>query len=124
MNVDIRTRRVYDDPAGSASTDGFRIFADRLWPRGESKSKFHYDLWAKSFAPSAALRKWFHAAPAERWEQFKKRYLAELTANPGMPAFVAELRRHPRVTLLFGSRNLLRNNAVILAAYLHHVLNA
>lgn len=44
-NPTFRIERVYDDPEGT--TGGFRVFVDRLWPRGESKAKFHYDLWAK-----------------------------------------------------------------------------
>lgn len=44
-NTDIRIERVYDDPGGARG--GYRVLVDRLWPRGESKAKFHYDLWAK-----------------------------------------------------------------------------
>lgn len=52
MKHTIRIERVYEDPAGIAG--GFRVFVDRLWPRGESKEKFHYDLWAKDVTPSTA----------------------------------------------------------------------
>ncbi|MDE6288918.1 MAG: DUF488 family protein, partial [Muribaculaceae bacterium] len=53
----IQTKRVYDDPAADPG-DGYRIFVDRLWPTGESKEKFHYDLWAKDISPSTELREW------------------------------------------------------------------
>ncbi|MDE6527857.1 MAG: DUF488 family protein, partial [Muribaculaceae bacterium] len=76
-DVKIRTERVYDDPVGTRD-DGYRVFVDRLWPRGESKERFHYDLWAKEVAPSAELREWFHADPQGRWEEFHDRYLQEL----------------------------------------------
>lgn len=55
-NTDIRIERVYDDPGGARG--GYRVLVDRLWPRGESKAKFHYDLWAKEVTPSTALREW------------------------------------------------------------------
>ena len=58
-NTNVRIERVYDDPEGA--TGGFRVFVDRLWPRGESKAKFHYDVWAKDVTPSTALREWYHA---------------------------------------------------------------
>lgn len=40
-----------------ACIDGFRVLADRLWPRGLSQDKAHIDLWAKgnALAPSAHL---------------------------------------------------------------------
>lgn len=78
----IITRRVYSDPDGSTADDGYRIFVDRLWPRGESKESFHYDLWVKNVAPSTTLREWFHADPDSRWEEFVRRYTDELRSNP------------------------------------------
>ena len=77
----IRLKRVYNSPEPSPG-DGYRVFVDRLWPRGESKVNFHYDLWAKDIAPSAELREWYHADEANRWEEFRHRYLAELEASP------------------------------------------
>lgn len=118
----IQVRRVYDDPTGSVATDGYRVYADRLWPRGESKEKFHYDLWAKEIAPSTELREWYHASPAERWDEFVKRYTAELEANPNMPKFVSQIKEHPLVTLLYSSRDESHNNADVLADYLKSVL--
>ncbi|MET4619943.1 uncharacterized protein YeaO (DUF488 family) [Arthrobacter sp. 2762] len=34
-------KRIYDEPADD---DGFRVFVDRLWPRGVSKDKAHLEL--------------------------------------------------------------------------------
>ncbi|MBS0200526.1 MAG: DUF488 family protein [Proteobacteria bacterium] len=108
-----RLKRVYDAPAGD---DGKRILVDRLWPRGLTKEKAAIDLWAKSLAPSDALRHEFHAHP-ERWEEFVTAYEAELNGNPAL----AELRtivRNERTTLLYASRDEQRNNAMVLAALL------
>ena len=51
----IKIKRIYDK---LAKEDGCRILVDRLWPRGISKEKAKIDFWAKSIAPSDALRKW------------------------------------------------------------------
>lgn len=114
----INVKRVYADAGGIEPEDGYRVFVDRLWPRGESKEKFHYDLWAKDMAPSTELREWYHADPAGRWNEFRQRYFKELDLNPETPQFVEELSRKPVVTLLYGSRDEVHNNAVILADYL------
>lgn len=110
----IRTKRVYDPPAAS---DGRRILVDRLWARGLSKAKARIDFWAKSIAPSTQLRKWYGHDP-EKWRDFRKRYHAELDANP---AGVAELRAHlgrGTVTLLYSSKETRLNNAAALKEYL------
>ncbi len=62
----IQLKRVYSDPEGTTANDGYRIYIDRLWPRGESKNTFHYDLWAKDIAPSTELREWFHQESATK----------------------------------------------------------
>jgi len=110
----IRVRRVYDPPAPD---DGVRILVDRLWPRGLSKAAARIDYWAKSAAPSNELRRWYQHDP-EKWPAFRRRYFAELDANP---AAVAELRARlgkGPVTLLFGSREPKLNNAFALREYL------
>ena len=50
-------KRVYDP---QTDTDGFRVLADRLWPRGIKKEALALDLWAKEIAPSTALRERYH----------------------------------------------------------------
>lgn len=114
----IQTHRVYADPDGDTATDGFRVYIDRLWPRGESKARFHYDLWAKEIAPSDKLRHWFHDDPDNRWDEFRRLYLEELKANPHTPQLLEELRKHPLATLLYSSRDEQHNNAVVLASFL------
>ena len=110
----LRTRRVYEPPVGA---DGRRILVDRLWPRGLSKERAALDFWARTVAPSDALRRWYRHAPG-KWDEFRRRYFAELDANPDG---VAELRAHlgrGTATLLFGSREERLNNATALRDYL------
>ena len=50
-------KRVYEE---RSHEDGFRVLADRLWPRGIKKENLGLDLWAKEIAPSTELRKRYH----------------------------------------------------------------
>ena len=111
----IAIKRVYE-PA--TDTDGLRVLVDKLWPRGIRKEALHYDLWAKEIAPSAPLRRWFHADPQGRWEEFRRRYLHELAASPAVRAFVARIEKEPRATLLYASKNAEENHARVLREYL------
>ena len=78
----IKIKRAYEKPEPD---DGFRVFVDRLWPRGMRKEDFRYDLWAKQIAPSAALRRWYHEDMPGRWEEFGRRYAAELRQSVRSP---------------------------------------
>jgi uncharacterized protein YeaO (DUF488 family) len=106
-------KRVYDPPEPS---DGFRVLVDWLWPRGLTKEKAALDLWAKDIAPSTELREEFNHRP-EKFAEFEKHYRLELSKNPVLAAFRKELKR-PKVTLLFGARDLKINHAAVLAEYL------
>ncbi|MGH8154795.1 MAG: DUF488 domain-containing protein [Rhodanobacteraceae bacterium] len=99
--------------------DGARILIDRLWPRGQSKDKLKLTGWVRDIAPSDALRKWFGHDPA-KWEEFRKRYRAELDANPDAVAELQGLlKEHPNATLLFMAHDDKHCNAVVLSEYLH-----
>lgn len=111
----INLKRAYD-PA--SPDDGFRIYVDRLWPRGLSHDTFHYDVWDKEIAPSDDLRHWFHDDPDSRWPQFRSRYLDELRANPAASQLKSELSTHAIVTLLYSSRDHEHNNAAVLRDFL------
>lgn len=106
-------KRVYEK---ASLSDGKRVLVDRLWPRGVSKRRAMLDAWLRDLAPSDALRKWLHASP-EAWGVFRRRYLKEL-ARPEAVEALTELYRLARgrkkLTLLFASRNVERNNAVVL----------
>jgi len=105
-----RLKRVYDEPSPN---DGFRVYIDRLWPRGLSHETFHYDLWEKDIAPSTELREWFHADPTKRWPKFKSLYIAELSTNQSFAALSHLLALKDVVTLLYSSRDSEHNNAVV-----------
>ena len=100
------------------ASDGYRVYIDRLWPRGLSHETFQYDLWEKEISPSTELREWFHAAGDAAWPQFEKRYTEELAANPIMPKFIAELSQHRTVTLLYSSHDETQYNAIVLRDYI------
>jgi uncharacterized protein YeaO (DUF488 family) len=107
----IAIKRAYEPPSAK---DGTRILVDRLWPRGVSKAKAALDGWDKDVAPSPALRKWFDHKP-ERFQEFSRRYRAELKHNPA----VADLRAlKGKVTLIYGARDPAINHAVVLAKVL------
>ncbi len=110
----VRVKRVYDPPAPE---DGRRFLVDRLWPRGVKKEALRLDAWLKELAPSDALRRWFGHDPA-RWEEFQRRYFAELEAKPEAWRPLLEAAREGTVTLLFSARDDEHNNAVALKAFL------
>lgn len=110
----MQTKRVYE-PA--RESDGRRILVDRLWPRGLSKAAARIDYWAKAIAPSTKLRQWYGHDPA-KWKEFRRRYFAELEANPeGIDELRRELRKGA-VTFLYSSREERLNNATALQEYL------
>jgi uncharacterized protein YeaO (DUF488 family) len=105
----VEIKRAYDKPSPA---DGKRVLVDRLWPRGISKEQARVDLWLKDLAPSDALRKWYHANA--NWELFRKRYFRELStpeASAALETLYNLTGKHKKVTLLYSSRNLERNNA-------------
>ncbi len=110
----VKIKRVYDPPA---PVDGRRILIDRLWPRGLRKEGARIDAWMKDIAPSTELRKWFNHDP-EKWNEFRKRFFAELDgAQESVDGIIAAARKGT-VTLLFGSKEVRYNNAVALKQYL------
>jgi uncharacterized protein YeaO (DUF488 family) len=110
----IRIKRVYE-PVGSK--DGIRILIDRLWPRGIGKNELRLDSWYRDVAPSNQLRKWFSHDPA-RWDEFKKRYFAELDSNLTAWSSLADLARSGNMTLLYSAKDEEHNNAKALRDYL------
>jgi uncharacterized protein YeaO (DUF488 family) len=110
----IRVKRTYAPPERA---DGRRILVERLWPRGMKKEALAADAWMKEVAPSTQLRTWF-GHRTERWEEFRRRYRAELDANPAGWAPLLEAGRRGPVTLLYSARDTLHNGALVLRDYL------
>jgi uncharacterized protein YeaO (DUF488 family) len=112
----IRYKRVYETPSPD---DGLRVLVERLWPRGLSKERAAVDEWMKDIAPSPELRRWFDHDPA-KWEDFQKRYRAELQHKNDI---VEELRQKcyaGTVTLVYAARDEQHNGTLVLKAFLKH----
>lgn len=110
----INVKRVYD-PA--SAEDGQRFLVDRLWPRGVKKEALKFEAWYKDVAPSNELRQWYGHDP-DKWCEFNERYFAELDDEPEAWHPLLAAARKGNITLLFSTRELERNNAVTLRAYL------
>ena len=115
MGHSVQTKRIYEPKAAG---DGQRILVDRLWPRGVARAQASLDLWLKDVAPSTQLRKWFGHRP-DRWEEFQKRYFAELKASAAIQQ-LRDISRAGPVTLLYGAKDEVHNQAAALATYLEH----
>ena len=117
--AEIRLTRVYDHE----TTRGRTFLVERLWPRGVRRDELHLDEWCKEVAPTTDLRKWFSHDPA-KWAEFRRRYTAELDANPTGWQPLADAARKGTITLLYSSHDREHNNAVVLRDYLlTHVAN-
>jgi uncharacterized protein YeaO (DUF488 family) len=113
----VKIKRVYEQPNND---DGIRILVDRLWPRGLTKEKASIDLWLKDIAPSTALRKSFGHDP-QRWDMFKQQYIAELKRNGEQVSILKGHMRKGVLTLVYGAKDELHNEAVILKEYIMSV---
>ncbi len=113
-------KRAYE---AASPDDGRRVLVDRLWPRGVNKEKAAVDLWLKEVAPSTALRQWFGHDP-KRWDEFRRRYRAELDPNDEAVEQLRDVIRKGRTTLVYGARDEAHNDAVVRADYLAGVISA
>ena len=102
----IRIKRTYE---AHARADGRRILVERLWLVADARMK--------EVAPSTRLRKWF-GHRTERWEEFRRRYRAELGANPAAWKPILDAARSGTVTLLYSAHDTVHNGAVVLCEYL------
>jgi uncharacterized protein YeaO (DUF488 family) len=118
VEITLQLKRVYDE---RNERDGARFLVERLWPRGIRKSALADAQWLKDVAPSTELRKWFHHDP-ERWNEFRRRYFAELKHRKDPLSPILEAARKGTVTLLYSSHDSEHNNAVALKEFLQHLL--
>ncbi len=114
----IRVKRVYD---AEDSSEGRRFLVERLWPRGIKKENLRMYAWLKDVAPSQALRQWFGHDPA-KWDEFQRRYRAELDSHPEAWKPILDAARQGEVTLLYSARDTEHNNALALKEYLEKQL--
>lgn len=110
----LKIKRVYE-PA--AKSDGARYLVERLWPRGIKKVDLKIAGWLKDAAPSTPLRQWFGHDP-EKWDEFQRRYRAELDGRPEAWQPLVDAQKHGTVTLLYSSHDAAHNNVVALKTYL------
>jgi uncharacterized protein YeaO (DUF488 family) len=116
----ILLKRAYDK---LTDADGPRFLVERLWPRGVKKSALRIDAWLRDAAPSTALRKWFSHDPA-KWNEFRKRYLAELSANPEAWQALVDAARSGTITLIYSSHDGEHSNAVALKEFVETKLSS
>ena len=117
MNPVINIKRVYEK---ALKKDGYRILVDRLWPRGLTKEEANIDEWAKLLAPTVNLRKWFGHDP-ELWQEFQKRYRAELKKNKAIDQFIEQHHDKKQITLVYGAKDTKHTHALVLQ---HHLEEA
>lgn len=110
----LQMKRTYE--ALSAS-DGFRVLADRLWPRGIKKEDAHLDFWAKETAPSTDLRKEYHGGEID-FEEFRKKYLNELKQNPATVDLWKKIKDQKTVTLLTSVKEIPSSELPVLKEFL------
>jgi len=113
MPKSVVVKRVYEPPSRK---DGTRVLVDRLWPRGLTKERAAVDAWLRDLAPSDELWKWYHQH-TEAWTLFRKRYLKELVrpeASVPLEQLYGLASESKPLTLLFASKNEVRNNAIVL----------
>jgi uncharacterized protein YeaO (DUF488 family) len=112
----IRVRRVYDpEEAG----EKYKVYVDRLWPRGIAKEKAGWDEWMKEVSPGNELRKWYGHDPA-KWTEFRERYKKELSDRQNELSRLKALEKeYGTITLLYSSKEEKYNNAVALREILN-----
>lgn len=109
----IHLKRAYE---AASPDDGYRILVERLWPRGVSKARARLDLWLRDSAPSQDLRQWYSHDP-DKWQEFQKRYRAELKTNPAVQELKRIVEREPVVTFVYGARDEQHNSALVLKSF-------
>ncbi len=114
----IKIKRVYEE---YDVADGTRVLVDRLWPRGVRRASPKVDIWMRDVAPSSELRKWFSHDPG-KWQEFKKRYLKELSENDALGKLIELVRTNSVLTLIYAARDEQHNDAMVLKSLLEKKL--
>jgi uncharacterized protein YeaO (DUF488 family) len=116
----LKIKRAYEK---METSDGKRIYIDRLWPRGLSKEEFVVDEWLKELSPTYELRKWFGHDPV-KFPEFRKRYVQELSTpeQKALLKHVAGMAKETNVTLIYSAKDTEHNNAVVLAKLIERLM--
>ena len=118
MAIDVRLKRIYEPPQRA---DGYRVLVERLWPRGATRNDARIDDWARELAPSDELRRWYDHNPA-RFDEFRRRYMRELSAKRPRLSEIRRRARDGRVTLVFAAREPELSTASVLSSALRRGL--
>jgi len=119
QRITITTWRVYAHPLPA----GYHVLAERLWPRGLRKADLPLDAWPKDLTPSTALRQWFAHDPV-RWDEFRKRYLAELAEQQETArALLTQAAASPLI-LLYAAHDQEHNGALVLRDFLQALVKS
>jgi uncharacterized protein YeaO (DUF488 family) len=116
----IGLRRAYESAAKDFQGS---YLVDDLWPRGLKKEEVRVESWVRAAAPSKDLRHWFNHEPA-RWNEFKRRYFAELDQKPEAWQQLLQAAKAHNITLVYGARDTEHNNAAALKDYLEKKMAA
>ena len=99
----ISTRRWNDPPVRG---EGVRLLICRYRPRGVKKEDETWDEWQPNLGPSRELHAafWGKNGPPIGWEEYRKRYLAEIKERPELVERLAErVAKGERIALLCSS---------------------
>ena len=110
----LKIKRIYELPTPD---DGIRIFVDRLWARGVTKTDAKLDYWFKDIAPSSDLRKWFNHEP-EKFNEFARKYREELQHSKNDIKKIKDFLKNNNVTLIYAAKSPTINHAVVLKNYI------
>lgn len=113
----LKIKRIYEPPSTS---DGIRIFVDRLWARGVTKERAKLDYWFKDIAPSSDLRKWFNH-DAAKFEEFAQKYREELHYREEEIKKIRTFLKTKNVTLIYAAKSPTINHAIVLKNYIEGV---
>lgn len=107
---EIYLKRVYD-PAEPG--DGYRVLADRLWPRGIKKTDLQHDIWLREICPPSTLRKAWHNNRID-YRTFQTRYLQALAESAEAGAALHDLLNHDVITFLTAAKNPQKGHLAVL----------
>ena len=101
--------RIYDFIKDDENSDFYGVFVDRLYPRGIKKEVFSSFLWLKAVTPSSELRVWFHKNRETGFEEFKLKFMAELTnkeALVGLNELKSLEKTYGKIALLTATKDI------------------
>ena len=100
---------IYDFIKDDENSDFYGVFVDRLYPRGIKKEVFSSFLWLKAVTPSSELRAWFHENRETGFEEFKLKFMAELTnkeALVGLNELKSLEKTYGKIALLTATKDI------------------